>query len=105
MKWVFLAVAICGALSVPVWIRSKPEYSRWMWTAFGVLPFVLYPLHFYMALRSWPTWSGHVKGIEVTVLDLLAIGLLLSLPPRRYPLPFKFPALLYAATVLLACFQ
>lgn len=105
MKWVVFAVAACGALSVPAWIKSRPQVSRWVWTAFGLLPFLIYPLHLYMAARSWPLWSGHVKGIEITVLDLLAIGLLLSLPSGRYPLQFKLPALLYAAAVLLSCFQ
>jgi O-antigen ligase len=105
MKWIFLAAAICASIGFSPVLKQRSDLRRLAWMAFGLLPFLLQPLHLYMALRSWPAWPGYVKGIEVTLLDILAVGLYLSLPTPRSAVPFKIPMLIYATVVLLSCFQ
>src|SRR6185437_14776491 len=76
----------------------------------GFLPFVLSALHqytnihLYMAIVSWPEWAGYTKGMEISLLDVLALALYLSLPPSRHPLPFKLSMMLYFLAVLLSAF-
>ena len=58
-----------------------------------------------MAPVSWPAWPGFVKGIELSVLDLLAVALLFTLPRTSYPIPFKIPAVLYALAIVISAFH
>jgi len=71
----------------------------------GFLPFGTGAFHLYMAAISWPTWPGYVKGIEISVLDILAIALYLSLPRNRFTPPFRLSMGLYFVAVLLSAFQ
>jgi hypothetical protein len=71
----------------------------------GVLPFVLEPLHLFMAIISWPFWPGYVKGIEVSVIDLLAVAIFISLPRDNRPAPFRVATAAYLFAVLLSFLQ
>jgi O-antigen ligase len=71
----------------------------------GSLPFLLVPLHLYVAVISWQEWPGFVSGIEFSVLDALALALYLSLPGGPHPLPFRLSMALYFLAVLLTTLQ
>lgn len=71
----------------------------------GFLPFGLGEFHFYVAAISWAYWPGYVKGIEISVLDVLALAMYISLPQTRQPLPFRLSMVLYFLAVLLSAFQ
>jgi hypothetical protein len=71
----------------------------------GVLPFVIEPLHLFMAIVSWPFWPGYVKGIEVSVIDLVALAIFISLPREYRPAPFRVATVAYLLAVLLSSLQ
>ena len=75
------------------------------WMGVGFLPFVLAPLHLYVAPVSWAAWPGFVKGLEVSLLDAVALAILIGHPRNRLFLPFKLPFLFYILAVLLSAFQ
>jgi len=58
-----------------------------------------------VALVSWPEWPGMARGVEISILDLLALAIYLSLGRSRQKLPFRLPMFLYFFTVLLSALQ
>ena len=77
MKWVFSAALLLLVPIVAAVLRSRPAYMAPACFVLGALPFFL-NLHLYVAPVSWANWSGLVKGIEVSVLDALALAILLA---------------------------
>src|SRR5690348_9540892 len=77
MKWVFIAALLLLVPIVAAVLRSRPAYMAPACFVLGALPFFL-NLHLYVAPVSWANWSGLVKGIEVSVLDALAVAILLA---------------------------
>jgi O-antigen ligase len=71
----------------------------------GFLPFVIGHYHLFMAVISWPEWPGYVYGTEITILDIIAAALYLSLPRAKGTLPFRVSMVLYFIAVLASTFQ
>ncbi len=106
MKWGFLAILLGGILPLAQWLRQNPSGTQKAWVSLGFLPFLLKPLHLYVAPISWAGWAGYVQGAEVSALDGLAIAIYLGLPrAARQPLPFRLSMVLYFVAVLFSIFQ
>lgn len=105
MKWVSLLIALAAIMPLSRWLRRNPDASLKIWMLIGFLPFVLIPLHLYMAIISWSQWPGFVSGVEFTVVDALALALYFSSPGAPRPLPFRLSMAFYFLTVLLATLQ
>jgi O-antigen ligase len=75
----------------------------------GFLPWIsgliIGPFHLFLALLSWTDWLGFAKGLELTVLDAVALAVYLSLPRAPQPPPFRISMALYFVAVLLSVFQ
>jgi O-antigen ligase len=105
VKWAALAVALAAIIPLAAWLRRNPREVPKIWVVMGFLPFVVQDAHLYMAAISWAGWPGFVKGAEVSVIDLLALALYLSLPRNGFTLPFRLSMALYFLAVLLSAFQ
>ena len=105
MKWVFLAIMLAAIVPLAGWLRRNPRETPKIWTLMGFLPFGLGEFHLYMAAISWSQWPGYVKGLEISVLDVLAVAMYLSLPRLRSAIPFRLSMTLYFLAVVLAVFQ
>lgn len=105
MKWIALIIASAAIVPFAAWLRRHPSEAPKVWMVVGWLPFGIGALHLYMAAISWPDWPGYVKGAEISILDLLAIALWLSMPPAEHPLPFRWPILLFLGAVCLSAIQ
>jgi O-antigen ligase len=105
MKWVAFLIGVAAIVPLSGWLRRNPRESPKIWMLIGFLPFVVYHSHLYMAVISWAQWVGYVKGVELTVLDLIVLTVYLSLPRRRHALPFRLSMALYFFAVLLSVFQ
>jgi hypothetical protein len=105
VKWVGLIISLAAIIPLSGWLRRNPGASPKLWMLMGFLPFVLGDLHLYMAIVSWPDWGGYVKGAELSILDVLALTLYLSLPSERHPLPFRFSMAMYFFAASLSAFQ
>lgn len=77
MKWIFIAALLVIVPLVAAMLRSRPQYMPHACFLVGCLPFFL-NFHLYVAPISWAYWPGIVKGIEVSLLDALALGMLLA---------------------------
>jgi O-antigen ligase len=105
VKWLALAAALAAVVPFAGWLRRHPGQALKVWMLVGFLPFGIGAIHLYMAAISWPGWPGYAKGTEISILDLLAISLLLSLNPTGRVLPFRWPMILYFVAVLMSIFQ
>ena len=90
MKWIALTTSLLLVIPLTVWIRRHPRQSLKLWMLLGFLPFIVNYFHLYMAAYSAPEWGGYVKGAEISILDIIALSLYLSLPDTRRSLPFRY---------------
>jgi O-antigen ligase len=105
MKWIFL-LFLTGLVPFLVqWMRGNARVAPFVWMAVGFLPFITTPWHLYVAPVSWPMWPGYAKGIEISLLDALALAMLLSVPARARTLPFKFPLFFFLLMLALSALQ
>lgn len=89
MKWIFIAALLLIVPAVAAMLRGRPQYLSHACFVVGALPFFL-NFHLYVAPISWAYWPGIVKGIEVSLLDAVALGMLLATKARApTPLPIK----------------
>jgi O-antigen ligase len=104
VKWVALALLLTAAFPLCGWLRRNPHQAPKIWILMGFLPFVIDDFHLYMAAVSW-YWPGYAKGLEISVLDVLAVAIYLALPKSRLVLPFRLSWALYFLAVLLSVLQ
>jgi O-antigen ligase len=104
VKWAFLFLSLAAILPLAGWLRNNPRQTMF-WILIGLLPFAIDPFHLYMAIVSWNFWPGYVKGIEVSILDILLIAVYISLPKAKSPLPFKIAFGTYFCAALLSALQ
>lgn len=77
MKWIFIAALLLIVPLVAAILRGRPQFISAACFFLGVLPFFL-NFHLYVAPISWAYWPGIVKGIEVSLVDALSLGMLLA---------------------------
>ena len=106
MKWVAFFAALAAVVPLASWLRRRPPQASWVWMLLGMLPFLLSAgQRMQVALISWPDWPGMSKGVEISILDILALAIYLSLGRSQHTLPFKLSMSLYFLVVLLSAFQ
>ncbi|MEH3104462.1 MAG: O-antigen ligase family protein [Sphingomonas phyllosphaerae] len=88
-----------GLCPLLVTYARQPRYQPAIMFALGALPFLLAPLHLYVAPVSFPYWPGHTKGIEVSIVDALAIAVLVATPRRKKRVPWVW---LFIAYIVIA---
>jgi len=103
LKWVFLAILIFSIWPASAWLRRNPDKLRWPCFLIGFLPFVTYRFHLLAAPISW-VWVGYTKGLEIHVLDTVAIVILITLRGGIVRLSFIVPMALYFLSALSATF-
>ncbi|MBX7539388.1 O-antigen ligase family protein [Qipengyuania sphaerica] len=87
-----------------VWLRGNPARLRLAAFGIGFLPFGIAFFNLDAALINWNMWPGHTKGLIVTILDSLALAILISSRERIGFPPFVVLISLYflAACVSMA---
>lgn len=104
MKWVFLAFLIVFTPLLAAWLRGNRRQAPLVWALLGLLPFLVGPWDLYIAPVSWATWPGFVRGLEVSLLDAVALAVLVSAPGRGR-IHLQWPFVGYIAAVVLAALQ
>ncbi|WP_159755687.1 O-antigen ligase family protein [Sphingomonas sp. 8AM] len=86
---------LLGLCPLFVQYARQPRYRPIFGFAFGALPFLLSYLHLYIAPVSFPYWPGHTKGIEVSLIDSLAVAILIATPRRLKSAPYLWAFVSY----------
>lgn len=104
MKYILVFVGLICLLPFASWLRRNPQNMKFVWLIIGALPFVLStgPHPLFVALISWATWPGYVKGVEISLIDMIALAIYFSQPRTHHRLPFRLSMAFYFAAVLLS---
>lgn len=99
MKWAILAGGILVALVAGRRLRSLEWTHPWIVGALGFLPFMaLKRTSISVVFENYP--RGDSMGLEVTLVDFMALVALMAIPARRAPFPYRIVVPLYAAVAL-----
>ena len=104
MKWVSLAILLASIAPATTWVRKRPDRLNWLCFLIGFLPFTSYSLHLFTAPISWAYWVGYLKGLEIYVIDIVAIVTLLALRGHINRPRFIIPMGLYFVATVVATF-
>ena len=99
-----LAILISSIWPASAWLRKNPDKLSWLCFFIGFLPFVTNWLHLLTAPISW-FWVGYTKGLEIYVLDAVAIVILIALRGRIVRPLFVAIMALYFISALVATFE
>jgi O-antigen ligase len=92
-------------LSLPIfiaWLKRNPGQRKWAYAAVGILPFTINAINLDAALISWATWTGYAKGIIITLLDTLALAMIVASRSSFRSLPFLGLVIAYLLAVTLS---
>lgn len=92
MKWIALLGLLALTPVLAALLRSNPRYLNHAGFVLGLLPFLIGKFNLGAAPITWPAWQGIAKGIEVTVIDALAVAILVAASGKA-----RTPGLLKAA--------
>jgi O-antigen ligase len=104
VKWIALAAILAAVLPLAGWLRSNPRVAPKVWIFVGLAPFVTGDFHLDVSVIDWAGWPGFVKGLQVSLLDVVALAILISQPRAHRSLPFRFVMALYFLAVVLSIF-
>jgi O-antigen ligase len=103
VKWIIFIVAVLASYPVGHWLRDRPALQLRAWTLIGFLPFFSSTLG--MGLIPFGTRAGDTQGIEVALVDWLALSLLFAQKTPARPLPYRFALALYFLVALVSVTQ
>ena len=89
MRFVALAAIF---LFIPVFVailRQGPVMRKYVYITLGFMPFVIGAWNLDAAIISWAFWPGYVKGMIVSVLDAVAIAILITNRRTFFSIPLK----------------
>jgi O-antigen ligase len=101
MRFLALLVIILSIPAFVAMLRSKHGFKAGCLLV-GLLPFCLNALNLDAAIINWAAWPGFAKGLVVTILDSLAIAILIVHRNLLSRLPFKAVFLAYILVVALS---
>jgi O-antigen ligase len=101
MRYIGIVIFFLSIPAIFSWLKGNRQHHRYAWFALGLLPFVIAGWHLDVSIISWAMWPGHTKGMQVSLLDSLALGLILvqRKPVWATPLKGYFIAYLLAAAL------
>jgi O-antigen ligase len=86
MRAVAIAFVLLTFPFLVSWIKSNPRQRHWAYFGLGILPFIETHWHLQASLINWAMWPGHTKGMIISVLDSLALAVILThRAPRGMP--------------------
>ena len=106
MKWAIFAIGLAAVVPLAAWLRNNPRMVHKFWMVIGALPFIwgLFPKR-EIAFLGVPGWPGYSQGFDVSIIDLLLLAAVWSLPRSPNRIPFKFVFLIYIGAVMLSAMQ
>ncbi|UUR06968.1 O-antigen ligase family protein [Sphingomonas glaciei] len=105
MKWAALVLILFTVVALTGWLRTNPRQAHLAWSLLTLLPFVLDPFHLIIAPYAIPMWAGYVKGWEVSLVDAVALGILLGMRGRWPKMALVLPFIAYLVAITLAVIQ
>ncbi len=101
MRFIGLAIILLSLPLLIAWLKSRPRQRKWAYCAIGILPFTMGWLNLDASIINWGGWPGYAKGMVVTVLDTLALAIILTskVSIKKLPMVSLFIAYILAASI------
>ena len=103
MKWIFIAGLIVFTPAAAAFLRSHRRYLPHACFLMGLA--IFFQGGFLSVSPIFWDWPGPVQGIQVGVVDALAVALIVSTNPVRIPLAFKLAVALLGLAILISSFD
>src|SRR4029079_16573902 len=84
------------------YLKANPKYLVHTGFAIGILPFLLSRFNLMASPIAWPFCFGAVKGFDVSLLDSIAIAVILATKPVRTPIALKISLGIYLTGAIVA---
>lgn len=86
MHYVASAIIMASYFVLVALLKSNPRQRHWAYFALGLLPFTINAWDLDSALVNWPSWPGYAKGVIMTLMDSLALAVIVTQRgPRGLP--------------------
>jgi O-antigen ligase len=102
MKLIVFLIAVLAAAPAGHFLRRRPDLRIRAWTVVGLLPFLS---SFDMALVFFGERPGDTHGIEVALIDWIALTMLIARGRWSRPLPFRAGIAAYIGVAALSVTQ
>jgi O-antigen ligase len=102
MKWVFIGGLLVFTPAAAAFLRANRRYLVHACFLVGVAIFFQNP-YFSVSPIFWE-WPGPVQGLQVSLVDSLAVAMLLSTPAVRIPMALKLAVVIYLGGILISSF-
>ncbi len=106
MKFAVFIVWLVSIVPLTAWLRRGSQQMSIALVLLGFAPFGLIAVPaFDVALIDWAGWPGYVKGLLFSVVDVLALSIILASNAKENKAPFKTCFLIYVFAVFVALFN
>jgi hypothetical protein len=102
VKWILLIVLLLGTPALAVLLRSDRKWIPVAAFALALLPFLESGFNLAVAPYGWSTWLGHSKGFELSLIDAIAVSLIIATQRVPTPLAIKLTFGLYLLAYLIS---
>lgn len=102
MRFVGLIIIFFSFPFFIYFLKSYPQKRVWAYFAVGLMPFVMGALNLDAAIINYAGWPGHTKGLIVTILDSLALAIVVTSVGAFRKLPLFGVLLAYFAAASLS---
>ena len=100
MKWIVLGGLLALIPVLTILLRSRPNFIVHACFFMGLMVFFFDP-YLNIGPVTW-NWTGVIKGIEITIVDIIAISILLATRPVRTPLSIKIGFGIYVLALIIS---
>ena len=100
MKWIVLGALLALIPPLTILLRSKPNFIVHACYLMGLMVFFFDP-YLNIGPVTWQ-WTGVIKGVEITIVDIIAVAILLATRPVRTPIGLKIGLGIYVLAWILS---
>ena len=105
MRFVALAILFTALPLIISLLRQHPHRRPLAFVALGLVLFFGDTLRIDAAIIGWPMWNGIVRGIQISIVDIIAVALIVTRRKVSGKLPFWGVIAFYGATLFVSVLQ
>lgn len=99
MRYVALAVILAALPVFMNWLNAKPGRRDYAMLFLGLGPFLSGVIQIEASFIAWPLWGGTAKGATVSLIDVMALAVIVTRQRDGRPFPLLWAAAIYATLV------
>lgn len=102
MRFIGLLIILISFPIFVAFLKSQTEKRKWAYFLIALMPFIMGWLNLDAAIINYAGWPGHTKGLIITILDALALAIVVTSSNPLKKLPLFGIVFLYFCTAILS---